>query len=152
MSRNIYKGSCKPIMIHLDFLWEQTISNFLSILCIKIEFIIRLLHHYTKYDIKCLITFSVVTTLSCSTIIFNYLIISVRHKCVATFPTATSFLLLSLLKKIHILTNTKFVHVISTYYHSWYLVFEFTLITFIESRGVHCTKHVRVYVSAQKGY
>ena len=26
----------------------------------------------------------------------------------------------------HILTNTKFKHVTSTYYHSWYLVFELT--------------------------
>jgi hypothetical protein len=41
--------------------------------------------------------FSVVTTLSCSTLIFYSLIINVRHKCVATFPTATSFRLLSLL-------------------------------------------------------
>ena len=53
--------------------------------------------------------------------------ISVSHKCVATFPTATSFLLLSLLIFVHILTNTKFVHVTSTYDHSWYLVFEFTI-------------------------
>ena len=26
----------------------------------------------------------------------------------------------------HILTNIEFKHVTSTYYHSWYLVFEFT--------------------------
>jgi len=32
---------------------------------------------------------------------------------------------LTLLNFSHILTNTKFVHVTSTYYHSWYLVFEF---------------------------
>ena len=73
-----------------------------------------------------LIIFSVVTTLSCSTLIFNSLIISVRHKCAATFLTATSFLLLLLLIFFHILTNTKFVHVTPTYYHSWYFVFEFT--------------------------
>jgi hypothetical protein len=41
--------------------------------------------HYTKYGIQCLIIFSVVTTLSCSTLIFNSLIISVRHTCVATY-------------------------------------------------------------------
>ena len=56
-----------------------------------------LLSHYTKSDIQCFIIFSVVTTLSCSTLIFNSLIISVRHKCTANFPTATSFLLLLLL-------------------------------------------------------
>jgi hypothetical protein len=43
--------------------------------------------------------------------IFNYLIIDVRHKCAATFPTATSFLLSSLLIVYHILTNTKVVHI-----------------------------------------
>ena len=59
--------------------------------------------------------FSVVITLSFATLIVNSLIISVRHKCAATFPTATSFLLLSLLVFSHILTNTKFVHVTSTY-------------------------------------
>ena len=62
--------------------------------------------------------FGVVTTLSCSTLNFNYLTMSVRHKCATTFPTTMSFLLLSLLIFFHILTNTKFVHVISTYYHS----------------------------------
>ena len=40
-----------------------------------------------------------------------------------TFPTT---MFLSLLKKIHVLTNTKFVHVTSTYYRSWILVFVFT--------------------------
>jgi hypothetical protein len=36
-------------------------------------------------------------------------------------------------KKMNILTNTKFEHVTSTYYHSQYLVFEFAfkLLTFI---------------------
>ena len=34
--------------------------------------------------------FSVVTTLSCSTLIFNSLIFSVRHECIATFPATTS--------------------------------------------------------------
>jgi hypothetical protein len=53
--------------------------------------------HYTKYDVYCLIVFSVVTTLSCSTVNFNSLIISVRHKCITTFPTTMSLLLLSLL-------------------------------------------------------
>ena len=43
------------------------------------------------------IILSVVTTLSCSILIFNALIISVRHKCTVTYPTATSFLLVSLL-------------------------------------------------------
>ena len=82
--------------------------------------------HYTKYDIYCFIIFSVVTTLSCSTLIFNSLIISVRHKCSGNFPTAASFLLLSLSVFFNIFTNTKFVHVTSIYYHSSYLVFEFT--------------------------
>jgi len=85
-----------------------------------------LLTCYTKYDIYYLIIFSVVATLSCSTLIINSLIISVTHKCVVTFPTATSFLLLSLLNFPHILTNPKIMHVTSRYYHSWYLVFEFT--------------------------
>ena len=53
--------------------------------------------NYTRYDIECLIVFSVVSTLSCSTLIFNSLINSVRHECAVTFPTTTSFLLLSLL-------------------------------------------------------
>jgi hypothetical protein len=52
--------------------------------------------HYTKYDIECLIVFSV-TTLSCSTLNFNSLIISVRYKCATTFPTTMSLLTLSLL-------------------------------------------------------
>ena len=82
--------------------------------------------YYTKYDIQCLIIFSVVTTLSCSTLILNSSIISVRHKYAATFSTTTSFLLLLLLKKFNIFIDTKFAHVTSTYYHSWYLVFEFT--------------------------
>ena len=75
-----------------------------------------------------MIIFSVVTTLSCSKLIFHSLMIRVRYKCAATFSTATSFLLISLLIFFHILTNTKFVHVTFTYYHSWYLVFEFTFI------------------------
>ena len=84
---------------------------------------------YTKYDIWCLIIFSVVTTLWCSTLIFSSLIISDRDKCAATIPSATSFLLLPLLIFFYILTSDKFVHVTSTHYHtSWYLVFEFTFI------------------------
>ena len=39
--------------------------------------------HYTKYDTQCLIIFRVVTTVSCSTLIFHSLIISVIHKCIA---------------------------------------------------------------------
>ena len=35
--------------------------------------------HYTKYDIWCMIVFSVVATLPCSTLIFNTLTISVRR-------------------------------------------------------------------------
>ena len=34
--------------------------------------------YYTKYDIQCLIVFDVVTTLRCSTLLFNYLTISVK--------------------------------------------------------------------------
>jgi hypothetical protein len=103
-------------------------------------------NNYTKYDIYRLIVFSVVTTLSCSTLNFNSLIISVTHKCATTYPTTMSLLLLSLLISchiirithkcattfpttmsllflsllifFHILTNSKFVHVTSTYYHS----------------------------------
>ena len=54
----------------------------------------------------------------CSTLIFYSLIFSVKHKCATAFRVATSFLLLSLLHFLYILTNTKFVHVTSTYYHS----------------------------------
>ena len=74
--------------------------------------------NYTKYDIQFLIVFSVVTTLPRSTLNFDSLIISVRHKCATTFSTIMSPLLLSLLIIFHILINTKFVHVTSTYYHS----------------------------------
>ena len=66
--------------------------------------------------------FSVVTTLPFSTLIFNSLTIKVRHKCATTFPTTTSLIIYF----FHILTNTRFKHVTSTYYHNWYLVFEFT--------------------------
>ena len=65
-----------------------------------------------------MIIFSVVTTLSCSTLISNSLIISVRHKSATTFPIAISFPLLSLLICFHILTNTKSIHITSKYYHS----------------------------------
>ena len=72
---------------------------------------------------------SVVYTLPCSTRISNSLTISVRHKCVATFPTATS-LIVSFF--FHILTITKFKHVTSTYYHGCSILFEFTFnVTFI---------------------
>ena len=76
--------------------------------------------HYTTLNMifGCLIILSVITTLSCLILIFNSLMISVRHECTATFHVATSFLLLSLLVFFHIFTNTKFVHVTSTYYHS----------------------------------
>ena len=80
-------------------------------------------NHYTKYDMLCLIIFSVVTTLFCSTLIINFLTISVRIQA----RRCDKFLLSSLLFLVfHILTNTKFKHVTPTYYHSWYLVFEFT--------------------------
>ena len=49
--------------------------------------------------------------------------INARHKCDATFPTATSphcYIF------FHILANTKSKHVTFTYDHSRYLVFEFT--------------------------
>jgi hypothetical protein len=74
--------------------------------------------NYTKYDIQCLIVFSVVNTLSCSTLNFNSLIFSVGHKCATTSPITMSLLLLSLLIFFHMLTNTKFVYVTSIYYHS----------------------------------
>jgi len=38
------------------------------------------------------------------------------------------FSFLSLLFNFHIFTNTKFKHDTFMYYHSWYLVFEFTFI------------------------
>ena len=99
--------------------------------------------HYTILNI----IFSVVTTLSWSTLTFNSLIISVRLKCAATFPTTTSFLLLSLLVFSHILTNPKFVHVTSTHYHSWCLVFEFTFNTtyFHRVSNVYCMRLYLVY-------
>ena len=65
-----------------------------------------------------LITLYVVVTLPCSSPIFNPLAISVRRY--------VGILLLSLLFFLNILSNTKFKHATSTYYHSWYLVFEFT--------------------------
>jgi hypothetical protein len=76
-----------------------------------------LFSYYTKEDIQSLNMFSVVTTLPYSTLIFDSLTIlmSVRHKCAATFPTAT-FRIISFFA--HILTNTKFKYVTSTYYHS----------------------------------
>jgi hypothetical protein len=40
-----------------------------------------------------LIIFSVVTTLPCSTLIFNFLTTSVRHKCAAIFLTTTSLII-----------------------------------------------------------
>ena len=45
--------------------------------------------HYTKYDIECLIICSVVTTLPCSTLIFNSFTSSVRRyvgRCVGNLP------------------------------------------------------------------
>ena len=39
----------------------------------------------------------------------------------------------------HILTNTKFIHATSTYYHRWYLVFEFTF------NVTYCTRLYLVY-------
>jgi hypothetical protein len=60
--------------------------------------------------------FSVVTTLPCSTLIYNSLTISVGHKCVVTFPTVTSLIMSFFV--FHIFTNIKFVHVTSPYYHS----------------------------------
>lgn len=48
---------------------------------------IESMNHYTKY------IFSVVTTLPCSIVIFNSLIIIVRYKCVAIFPIATSLII-----------------------------------------------------------
>ena len=47
-------------------------------------------YNYFRKDIQCLIIFNVVTALPCSTLIFNSLTVSVRHKCVVAFPTATS--------------------------------------------------------------
>ena len=44
-------------------------------------------------------------------------------ECATTFPTATSH---HVKHGFHILTNTKFKHVTSTFYHSSYLVFEYT--------------------------
>jgi len=65
--------------------------------------------------------FSVVT-LPCSTLILNSLTISIRDKYAAIFPTTTSIIIYI----FRIFTNTKLKMVTSTYYHSWYLVFEFT--------------------------
>ena len=59
----------------------------------------------------------------CSTPNFNSSIMSARHKCAATFPTATS---LHVKHGCHTLTNIELKHVTSTYYNSWYLVFELT--------------------------
>jgi hypothetical protein len=59
----------------------------------ELKIIRYMFSHYTKYDIWYLTKFSVVTTLSCSTLIFSSLIIGVRHKCATTFHVNTSFLL-----------------------------------------------------------
>ena len=69
-----------------------------------------------------MIIFDVVTTEPCSTLIFNSLKISVRRLLEDMLDF--SFYLVIF---FHILTNTKLKHVTSTYYHSQYLVFEFTL-------------------------
>ena len=87
--------------------------------------IFTLWDHYTKYDIYCLIIFDVIIILPCSTLIlFNAFIISVRGYA----RRYVGIHLLSLLFFVfHILTDTKFKHVTSTYYHSWYLMYEFTI-------------------------
>ena len=68
------------------------------------------------------VIFDVVTTLPCSSLIFNSLIISSRRY-------AGILLLSFLFWCFHILTNTKFKYVTSTYYHSWHLVFEYYLLS-----------------------
>jgi hypothetical protein len=45
----------------------------------------------------------------------NFQSLGVGHECVATFPTSTS---LFVEHGFHILANTKFKHITSTYYHS----------------------------------
>ena len=70
---------------------------------------------YAKKGYLVFIRYDVVTTLRCSTLIFSSLTISVRYKCAATFSIAIS---LSLKHEFHILTDIKFKHVTSTYYHS----------------------------------
>ena len=66
-----------------------------------------------------MIIFNVVATLPCSTLIFSFWTINVGRYA--------RILLLSLLFYFfHFLNDTKFEHVTSTYYHSWYLVFGFT--------------------------
>jgi hypothetical protein len=49
----------------------------------------------------------------------------------------------------HILTNTKFVHVTSTYYHSWNLVFEFTIngTYFHRVSDIQCMRSYLVYLT-----
>ena len=83
-------------------------------------------------------THNVDTTLPCcSTLIMNSLTIGVRHECAATFRTATS------------LHNTKFKHVTSMYYHSWYSVLSvhlmsltfIGLLTFRACVHSQCIKH-----------
>ena len=64
-----------------------------------------------------------VTTLPCSTLIFNSSTFSVEHKCAGTFPVATS---LHVKHEFRMLTNTEFKHVTSTYFRSLFLVFVFT--------------------------
>ena len=77
------------LLVHASFL--SFVGN-KTCFCVVMDEIFHL-QHYIKYDIQCLIVFSVVISLSCSTLIFYTLTISVRHKCVATSPTLTSLIL-----------------------------------------------------------
>ena len=85
----------------------------------------------------------VVTTLPYSTLFFKSLIISVKRYARIYVVN----LMLSLLFISHILTNTKFKNVSSTYYHSSYLVFEFTFdVTYFHSDiDIKCMRSYLMY-------
>ena len=62
----------------------------------------------------------------------HFLPMILHHLLAVPDPLHSDPLLLSLFLKFYIFTNTKFKHVTSTYYHCWYLVFDFTFtVTFI---------------------
>ena len=91
---------------------------------------------YTKQVIF-LIIFNVVTTLPFSTLIFNSLTINVRicaKRYVGIFLSSLFCWFF-----FHILTNTKFKYVTSTYYDSWYIVYELT------SNVTYCHRIIDIY-------
>ena len=96
---NVYYAMVNPLILRLII---STSSQKLGCNSLSLFFQCVLFIHYTKYSIQCLIVFSVVTTLPCSTLIFNSLTISARRyarRCV-------EILLLSMLFQFPISLST----------------------------------------------